>query len=453
MKRLSPPQVIIASFIAIITVGTILLSLPKATASGEMMSFVDTLFTATSATCVTGLIIKDTPTYFSTFGKIIILILFQVGGLGIMTLSTTFAILLGRKLTLRENVIIQSALDHHKVEGLKALMKYILLITFGVEFIGAGLLYARWSVLGYGTPLERLFNSIFHAISAFCNAGFSLFSMSFMQFKGDIYINVIMMALIIVGGIGFIVLLDTKKLLFSKKGNKKPLKNRLGLQSKIAVSVSLALIILGMFTILILENNNTLAGLSVKEKVLGSLFHSITPRTAGFNTLPVGEFTTATLFFVIFLMFIGASPGSTGGGIKTCTFGVILGAVWAMIHNKDNITMFKRTIPKSVFHRAFAILVLSIAWIFGIAMLLSITESTTLTGDGHFIKILFETTSAFGTVGLTTGITQGLSVVGKLLIALTILVGRIGPLTLALAVAMQKERLVYKYPEEKVMVG
>jgi len=450
MKRINPPQIILLGFLAIIMLGTIFLGLPKATEDGKMMGLIDTIFTATSATCVTGLIVKDTARYFSMFGKVVILVLCQIGGLGIMTLSTMFAILLGRKLTLKENVIIQGALDHHKIEGLKELIKCILLITFGVEFVGASLLYMRFSALGIGAPEERLFNAIFHAISAFCNAGFSLFSTSFAQFNGDIYINAIIIGLIVMGGIGFIVLLDVNKILFSRKKSKSLAANRLGLQSKIAITVSIALIIVGMLAILLLENDNVLSGMSVKEKTLGAAFHSVTPRTAGFNTLPVGNFKTATLLFIILLMFIGASPGSTGGGIKTCTFGVILAAAWAMLHNRGNISMFKRTIPRSIFHRAFVICVLSVSWIFAIALLLSMTEGV---GKGGFIRILFEATSAFGTVGLTTGITQTLSVVGKLLITITMLVGRIGPLTLALAVAMQKEKLVYKYPEERVMVG
>jgi len=452
MKALKPAHIIILSFLSAITVGTILLSMPGVTASGQAMGLVDTLFTATSATCVTGLIVQDTATYFSPFGKIVILMLIQIGGLGIMTLSTTFAVLLGRKLTLRENVVIQSALDHHKVEGLPRLIKYILLITFGTEFIGAALLYTRWSMLGRWEPAERLFNAVFHAVSAFCNAGFSLFSTSFTQFRGDAYLNVIMMGLIFIGGIGFIVLLDIRKLIFAGLKTKNPAARKLSLQSKIVLSVSVALILLGACVILLLENNGALTGMTVKEKALGSLFHAITPRTAGFHTLAVDQFRVPTLFFVIFLMFIGASPGSTGGGIKTATFGVIIGAIWAMVHNRDNITLFKRTIPRSVFHRAFTIVILSVLWIFGVAMLLSITEKASYSGN-VFIRILFETTSAFSTVGLSTGITPALSAFGKLLITITMFAGRVGPLTLALAVAMQKEAAVYKYPEERVMVG
>lgn len=452
MKAPKPAHIIILSFFSAIMIGTLLLSMPGITASGQAMGFVDTLFTATSATCVTGLIVRDTATYFSPFGKIVILILLQIGGLGIMTLSTMFAILLGRKLTLRENVVIQSALDHHKVEGLPRLIKYILLITFGTEFAGAALLYTRWSVLGRWEPAERLFNAVFHAVSAFCNAGFSLFSTSFTQFKGDACLNAIMMGLIFIGGIGFIVLLDIRKLIFAGRKTMNPAARKLSLQSKIVLSVSLALIALGACVILLLENNGALAGMTVKEKALGSLFHAVTPRTAGFHTLSVDQFRVPTLFFVIFLMFIGASPGSTGGGIKTATLGVIIGAIWAMVHNRENITLFKRTIPRSVFHRAFTIVILSVLWIFGVAMLLSITERASYSGN-FFIKTLFETTSAFGTVGLSTGITPTLSAFGKLLIIITMFVGRVGPLTLALAVAMQKEAVIYKYPEERVMVG
>ena len=447
-----PPQIVVLSFLIAIVAGTVLLSLPFATASGESLPLVDALFTATSATCVTGLMVHDTGTSFSGFGQAVILILFQVGGLGIMTLSTTFAILLGRKLTIRHNVVIQSALDHHRVEGLPRLIKYILLITFGVELAGASCLFLRWGTITDWSVFERIKQAIFHSVSAFCNAGFSLFHTSFAGFKGDVWINVIMMTLIFGGGIGFIVLLDIPRLKFWRRDRHIWL-SKISLQTKLVLTVSICLIIAGSVLLFALEYNNAFSGFTLKEKVLGSLFQAITPRTAGFNTVPIDTFSPASLFLLIMMMFIGASPGSTGGGIKTCTFGVLIAAAWAMVHNKDNISVFKKTIPKNVFYRAFMIFVLALCWVFVFTIILAFVERGNIRSSNYFLKVLFEVTSAFGTVGLSTGITSQLSALGKILISMTMFAGRIGPLTLALALAMRKERAVYKYPEERVMVG
>jgi len=442
MKRLKPPQIIAISFFVTIVLGTILLSLPISTQSYENVSFVDRLFTATSATCVTGLVVKDTASW-APFGKIVILGLIQIGGLGIMTFSTLFAILLGRKITIKDGLIIQASSKHPSGSGIKKLLFYIVLITLSVEAIGAALLYLRWDNLG---------SAIFHSISSFCNAGFSLFPHSFSGFRSDIWTNLIIMALILIGGIGFVVLLDIRKLKFWKSG-KQIMFSKISVQTKIVLTVSIALILIGGITIFALENNNVLEGMSVKEKILGSLFQAITPRTAGFNTLPIERFAPPTLLVIIFLMFIGASPGSTGGGIKTCTFGILLATAFAMIKNRDRVWTFKKTIPRPIVREAIAIFIVALVWIFLFTLFLSITEKATLGQGSYFLKILFEVTSAFGTVGLTTGITPLLSTLGKILIIMTMFVGRIGPLTLALAIALREERLLYNYPEEKVMVG
>lgn len=448
--KLKPPQVVVLSFLITIVIGTLLLSLPIACNVEGGITLVDRIFTATSATCVTGLIVRDTPVDWSPFGKTIIFILFQAGGLGIMTLSTFFAVLLGRKLALRENLVIQSALDHNRVYGAKDLIKYIVALTVFVEIIGASLLFLRWSYIESWPLKERLAKSVFHSVSAFCNAGFSLFSNSFMNFKGDPYINIIMILLIFMGGIGFIVILDILKGVFSIREYKK---SRLSLQSKIVLVSSLLLIIVGAVLILTLENNNVMREMALKEKLFGSVFQAVTSRTAGFNTLPISKFAPSTLMVLMLLMFIGASPGSTGGGIKTCTFAIIMATIWTMSKNRDKVFMFGRTLPRTIVRRAILIFVLALVWIFSATLLFVIFERGNLGAENIVIRSLFEVTSAFGTVGLTTGITPDLSTIGKILIIITMFVGRIGPLTLALAVAIREDRLDYTYPEERVMVG
>jgi trk system potassium uptake protein TrkH len=449
LRRLKPPQAVVFSFLLAILAGTALLSMPVATAGGERLALIDSLFTATSATCVTGLIVRDTGTYFSGFGKLIILILVQMGGLGIMTFSTLFAVLLGRKLTIKEDLVIQRTMAPNKVQNLATLIKYILFITLGIELLGALSLGLRWAKISDWSFGEIFANSIFHAVSAFCNAGFSLFSASFKAFLGDPYINLIMISLIMVGGIGFIVVLELARL-----AKRKPFR-RISIQAKVAITISLGLIAIGALTFFLSEKNNTLAGLSAGEKALGSFFQSVTARTAGFNTLNIGALAAPTLCVMIFLMFIGASPGSTGGGIKTCTFGVILATLYSMLKNRDRVSIFKRTIPKEVVRKSLVVLFLALGWIFIAVIVLTAIEYKGAGGGAgnFFLRILFEITSAFGTVGLSTGITPTLSAAGKLVVILTMFAGRVGPLTLALAVALQHERAAYTYPEEKIMIG
>jgi len=448
LKKLNPPQIVALSFLAAIFMGAALLSMPFAAKSGEGTPIIDSLFTATSATCVTGLVVRDIGTYFSGFGKAVIFILLQMGGLGIMTFSTLFAIIFGRKLMIRDGLVIQRTMATDKVQNLAVLLKYIVCITLGIELIGAVLLGLRWAHVSDWSMGTIIVNSVFHAASAFCNAGLSLFSSSFAPFLGDTYINLIMILLIVLGGIGFVVILELPRLRSSK-----PL-SRFSTQGKVAISVSLALILIGSAAFFLIENNNTMTGLSMKEKVLGSVFQSVTTRTAGFNTLKIGNLATPTLIIFMGLMFIGASPGSTGGGIKTCTFGVLLATFASMAKNKDKVSMFKRTVPKEVVRKAIVLLLLAAGWIFVAAFLLTLTESGKMTGgDNAFLKILFEVTSAFGTVGLSTGITPSLSAWGKIIIIATMFAGRVGPLTLALTVALQHDKDRYLYPEDKIMIG
>jgi len=452
MLKLQPAQLVAVSFFAAILLGGAVLSLPQSAQPGHYIKPIDAFFTATSATCVTGLAVKDIGKDFSIFGQMIVLFLIQIGGLGIMTLSTFFAIIIGRRLTLKENVMMKGALDRHSVEGLKRLIIYILLITFIIEAIGTLCLWPKFGNLYY---------AMFHSVSAFCNAGFSLYTNNLENYRGDTVVNITVMALIILGGLGFVVLVDIGKFfrnffmgIFSKRKHYgMNLFSKVSLQTKIVTVGSCVLILLGVAMFLFLENGKALYGLGVKDKLLISFFQSVTSRTAGFNTVAIGNLASPTLFFIIILMFIGASSGSTGGGIKVNTLGILIGGAWSMVKNRDNVYLFKRTIPKHIFRRCVMIIGLALAWLVIFTMLLSFMEADKEAMPNYFLKIFFEVASAFGTVGLSTGITPVLSSFGKFLLMVTMFAGRIGPLTLALAMAIKEDKVFYKYPEEKVMVG
>jgi trk system potassium uptake protein len=450
--KLQPAQVIVTSFLVAIVLGTLLLSLPVSVASGEKISLVDSLFTATSAVCVTGLTVQDTGSFFSLFGRLVIMLLIQVGGLGIMTFSTMFAILLGRRLSLSQNITIKSALSQTKIEGLTKLVLHIILFTLSIEAIGAMLLYARWLHVfdwGYLVTLER---AVFHSVSAFCNAGFAVFSTSLKAFSKDWPTVSVFASLIVIGGIGFMCFLDIPKLKFWRK-DRRLIWSRVSLQTKIVLVVTLALIVLGALGVYVFENNFALRTLPAGEKISASMFTSITARTAGFNILDTANLRPVTLFMLIMLMFIGASPGSTGGGIKTVTFGILIASFYSMFRNRDRTVIFKRTIPKDTYRRAGVIVFLALGVVILSTFLLSATESAPAHSSHFFLGILFESVSAFGTVGLSTGITPDLTALGKIIVIFTMFIGRVGPLTLALAIAMRNEQIDYRYPEEKLMVG
>jgi len=448
MARLTPPQLLIASFLCVILAGTAALSLPAATSGPERMSLVDSLFTATSATCVTGLVVKDTGTFFSPFGRFVIFLMFQAGGLGIMTFSTLFAVMLGRKIGFTETDVIRSTLDRHNILGLRKLIGYILGITFTAEILGAAALFLRWRAITEWGVLKTIENSLFHSVSAFCNAGFALFASSFRAFQEDPYINLTMMALIFFGGIGFIVIMDIAGLLY-KKGAAR----RVSLQTKIALTVSLVLVAFGALMILFFERNNVLTGMSWPGRLWGSLFQSVTARTAGFNTLHIGSLSAPTLMVLVFLMFVGASPGSTGGGIKTCTFAVIFSVVGSMLRNRRRVRMFGRSVPRQVVRESLVIFFLAFSWVFVFTIILAWLGGAGASGQGPLIGYLFEVTSAFGTVGLSTGMTGALGGASKFLVTLTMFAGRLGPLTLALAIAFKERKEAFVYPEENLMVG
>jgi len=415
-----------------------LLNLPAASSTGKSIGFIDALFTATSATCVTGLIVLNTGKDFSTFGQLIILILLQCGGLGIMTMSTMFAFLIGKRISLRQRLIMQESLNQFSIGGLVHLAKFILIFTVIIEGIGATILFFCWQK-NY-SPVQALYLGVFHSISAFCNAGFSLFSDSIMRYRGDLIINLTFMTLITLGGIGFLVLLEL--LQYGKNGT-------LSLHTKLVLKISFILILIGFIGVYLIEYSNplTLGNLNLSEKIYSSIFQSITARTAGFNTIHIGSMLNPTLFLIIILMFIGASPGSTGGGIKTTTFSLLILYVWSSLTGKKEINLFKRRVSPDIIPKALAVITLSLALVVTMTILLSYVEGE------DFIKILFEVVSAFGTVGLSTGITPSLSTAGKIIIIITMFAGRLGPLGLALSLIQKREPEVIKYPEEKVMVG
>jgi len=444
---LKPAQTVMLSFLSVILIGTFFLMTPRATYPDNRISIVDALFTATSATCVTGLIVRDTGTGFTPFGQIVILILIQIGGLGLMTMTSFFALILGRGMGIRETVLMSDVLNTRTLNRITHLIVSILILTFIFEASGAALLYLSWYRMGVlGGMWRRIYYAVFHSVSAFCNAGFSLFSDSMMGFRSSIPINLIMTTLIISGGLGFTVLTLILRSVFLDW----PLRRRikLTLQAKLVLSVTGLLIALGFIGILAIEWGQEFNGWGLKDKLLAAYFQSVTARTAGFNTVKIAALSNASLFLLICLMFIGASPGGTGGGVKTSTFAIAIGFLIANLRGRRSVEMFGRKIPGEVTSKAFSILIISILLIAVNGFLLLWVER------GHKpLEVIFELFSAFGTVGLSMGITPHLSTLGKVIIMVTMFAGRIGPLTLALALGERRKGGEFEYPGEEVMVG
>lgn len=420
--------------------GGFLLSLPVASANGERLALLDSLFTATSAVAVTGLVVVDTGTYFSLFGQLVILGLIQIGGLGFMTMTTLLAVLIGKRISLRERLVIQEALNNISLSGVVQLSVRVLQLA--AVFEGLGAFFLAWKFVPLYGWATGIYYSIFHSISAFNNAGFDLMGgfQSLQGFQGSWLINMVIAALIIIGGLGFTVLLDI--------GAKRKF-SRLSLHSKLVLIMTGVLLGLGFVAFLILEftNPNTIGELPWWQKLLVSFFHSVVPRTAGFSTVDIGELYNPTLFFLVFLMFIGASPSSTGGGVKTTTIGAMLAASVAIVRGYSEVELLERRLPKEIIFRALAIFLMALGLLSVGTMVLAGTEPF------PFLDILFEATSAFGTVGLSTGLTPSLSPVGKVIIMILMFVGRLGPMTAAAALAQRMQTPNYKYPEEKIVVG
>ncbi len=440
LRKLKPTQILAFGFAFLILVGGVVLNLPLASKSGQSIGFLNALFTATSAVCVTGLVVADTYTQFSLFGQIVIMSLIQMGGLGIMTMATLVFLLLGKKITLRERLVMQEALNQLTLSGLVKLTRHILLITLAFEGIGALLLSIRF-IQFYGLG-QGLYYGLFHAVSAFNNAGFDLIGefRSLTPFAEDPIINITVMSLIVFGGLGFSVIHD-----ILSTGDFR----RLSLHSKVVIIMTGMLLFSGFILFYLLEYSNpkTLGLFSPLGKVLAAAFQSVTPRTAGFNTLNLSDLTMPSKYLTILLMFIGASPASTGGGIKTSTFASIIMMIYTVLASKEDVEIYQRRIPADNIFKAAVIAVISLLLVFVSSFLLTVTE------QADFFSILFETTSAFGTVGLSIGITSGLTNFGKIIIMLTMFAGRIGPLTLAMALGSRINKALIKFPEERILVG
>jgi trk system potassium uptake protein TrkH len=443
INKLAPVQVLVLSFAVVILVGTILLMLPVSSADGHSTPFLTSFFTSTSAVCVTGLVVVDTGTYWSTFGQVVIISLIQVGGLGLMSFATLIAFVLGKKITLRERLVMQEAMNSFSIQGLVRLMKYVLLGTLIIEGTGALLLAVKFiPAYGFG---KGLFFSIFHSVSAYCNAGFDLIGefRSLIPFQSSAIVNFTIMGLIVIGGIGFLVQLEV----FQYRSYRK-----LSLHSKTVLVTTFLLITAGALIFFVLEYNNpgTMKNMPLKDKGMASLFMSVTPRTAGYNTIPLDQMTMPSKLVTIILMFIGASPGSTGGGIKTTTYALLIMAIIAVVRGRSDTELMGKRIPNDIVLRALSIAAISLTLVIVDVFVLSITEH----GAG-LVDIIYESTSAFGTVGLSVGLTTKLTSIGRVIISLTMFAGRVGPLTLALAFAQKqfKNTNSIKYPEDKILVG
>lgn len=437
---LSSSRIILLGFACLIVVGSILLALPIASA-GANISWLNALFTSTSAVCVTGLAVVDTGTDFSLFGQVVIMILIQIGGLGFMTFGVLIAVVMGKKIGLKERLLIQESSNSLSTQGVVRLSLSIFLIAAIVEILGAVLLMLRWaSDLGLQ---KAAYYGIFHSVSAFNNAGFGLWSDNLSGYVGDPVINLVISLLFILGGIGFTVILD----IFRKRGWRK-----LTLHSKLVLLTSGALCLFGFVGIFLIElfNSGTFGSLTWSERLWASYFQGVVTRTAGFNTIDIASMLPASQFLMIILMFIGASPGSTGGGIKTSTFMVLALTILAIVKGQRDTELMGRRIPQNIILRSLAILVISVMVVITATFLLTITEHEL---NKDFLALLFEAVSAFGTVGLSMALTPELSMLGKIIITLVMYIGRLGPLTLVLALAHKSDKQKYRYPEEKIMIG
>lgn len=438
----TPTRVVVLSFGAVIAMGTLLLLIPASTADGVSPGIVDALFTATSAVCVTGLVVRNTAASWSLLGKVIILVLIQIGGLGLMTFSTAHALVVGRRIGLRERLVIQEQTGQWRLAGVVSLIKSIILVTVGFELVGTLLLtLAFWLTRG-PVGSSALWNGLFHSVSAFCNAGFDILGNSLMDYPSNALVNLTIGFLIIFGGLGFHVIID----LIAHRCKW----SELSLHSKIVIKMTAALIVLGTLAVLVLEagNQGTLGPLDLKGKILASWFQAVSPRTAGFNSVAMDRLLPSTVVVTIILMFIGASPGGTGGGVKTTTLAVVSRYVVATVRGEQDVNVGNRRIPAEVISKAVAILLLAVTLVVAATLVLTCTESL------PFIDLLFEVVSAFGTVGLTRGVTPSLSTFGKLLIAFIMFVGRVGPVSLVIALTGKgASGGKIRYPEEKITVG
>jgi len=448
----TPVRILSIGFAVVILTGAFLLMLPVSSAKGIVTPFVDCLFVSTSATCVTGLVTVDTGTHWSYFGKTVIMFLIEIGGLGFMSFATLFALIMGRKITLKERLIMQESMNANNLQGLVNLAKYLLLFTFSVQ-VTAALILSTQFIPQFGFA-KGIYYSIFHSVSGFCNAGIDLFGnfSSVTSYYSNPVVILTLGFLIIIGGLGFYVWQELYRL-FRENGflmGFRAMPKKLSVNTKLVLGVTGILILGGTVLMFIFEMNNpaTIQGMSLGDKILNAWFAAITPRTAGFNSISTTDMSPAGRFLTIILMFIGGSPGSTAGGIKTTTLGLLVFAVLSMIQGREDTEIFKKRIGTDLVVKALCIVFIAMSLILVVTMILCITEK-----GASLEYLIYETVSAFGTVGLTLGLTPNLSVPGKLVLALTMYIGRLGPLTLAVALAKKSRLKGIRYPEDKIIVG
>lgn len=434
---LNPPMVLSLGFAILITIGGLLLSLPFFTKSGQATPLVDSLFVAASASCVTGLTPVNTLEHWNTYGHILIIILIQIGGLGVMSLASIIPLILGKKIGMKSRQILKEQLNVESLEGMIVLFKYVLAFTFGTEILGAILLSIKFIPL-YGAG-KGVWYAVFHSISAFCNAGFDILGDSIFPFRDDLLINLTLSFLVIVGGLGFVVTSE----LFRRRSFKK-----LSTHSKLVLMVTAILLVLGTVMFLFLENEDgVLQYETLKGSILESFFQSVVARTAGFYSVDLSQIKDSTALMLMGLMFVGGSPGSTAGGIKTTTLGVLFLSTHAVVRGESEPVVFGRHISTETVRKALAIFLVSIFIILSVSFMLTITESAPL------VDILYETVSALATVGASKGMTPHLTDAGKNLITLCMYLGRIGPMTMAFAFGMKAKKSLIRYPESFISIG
>jgi potassium uptake TrkH family protein len=441
LGRRHPTQLVVGAFAIGILVGSGLLMLPIATESGESAPFLTAIFTSTSSICVTGLVVVDTPTYWSTFGEVVIMLLVQVGGFGIMTLASLLVFLLAGRLGLRGRLLAQAEVAAPLLADVRRLVYAVVKLSLIFEAVGATVLAVRWWT-GYDYSLGRsVYLGVFHAITSFNNAGFALWSDSLTPFATDPWICVPIALLIIAGGLGFPVWLELSRLW------RRP--HSWSLHTKLTVLVTVILIIGGTGAVLAFEwgNPGTLGPLDLGGKLLAGFFQGVTPRTAGFNTVDYGEMELETLFVTDFLMFVGAGSASTGGGIKVTTLALLALMVWAELRGDPHVTAFSRRLPAHAQRQAFAIATIALSAVVVSTLALMAHSEFTLS------QALFEAFSAFGTVGLSTGITADLTAVGQWILIALMYLGRVGPHTLGVALVLRERQRLYRFPEERPIIG
>ncbi|RJP96087.1 MAG: ATPase [Desulfobacteraceae bacterium] len=449
--NMHPASMIAYGFVGVILAGAGILMHPASTRSGHI-HFIDALFTSASAVCVTGLTVVDTGGYFTIFGQSVILFLIQIGGLGVMTVSVMLFKLVGKNIPFRHRMALQDVFAHTPREDIFQVVKTIFIFTGAVEALGAIVLFVRWQ---HQMPMgQALYQAVFHSVSAFCNAGFSLFSDSLMKASGDWTVNGVVCLLIVLGGIGFPVVHD----IYYRFETRRIKRSKLAVQTKAVLVTTAVLIVVGAVFFWVLEFGNAMAGRPFSESIVISVFQSVTCRTAGFNTIDIGSLHDATLLLMIFLMFFGASPGSCGGGVKTTTLALIVSFTVSRIRRKKRVNLFKKSIPVETVSRSIS-LILVCATLIGVVLFM-LTAGNALQNDftgcpeRRFLGYLFEAVSAFGTVGLSMGLTSTLSIWGKIWIILLMLVGRVGILTFAyIVVGGGRGACGIEYAEENIMIG